>query len=395
VYVKQACENLRAKRWAFGKKHQWYRDEVITYQLDAQSSFSKHNALIFFLLGFVFLLLDNLLWKTFRLGTAMCFAVGAFSTIYYFLCKKVLPKHRDLVIAAGNIYIFIMGKSLLTINLRGNGDVSWTLLLCALISTSILVIVPYYYAVDILLIIVFDLIEYGFTNNSPVYILYNFLDDFIIGAFCIGINVIFSRMKYAELERKESLYSESTRDALTGIFNRRYLESYFASHAEKDARCAFLMLDLDNFKMANDVFGHKTGDKVLCEVADILKTNFRENDCVARLGGDEYAVFLPDVTQTEVVTDRVEQVLNCFPIIIEEGKRVEVSVSIGVVFKEAGSVPAYTHMCDMADGAMYRAKKAGKAQAVIATAGMPEDIKTKETNHENTVYERYQYQQKA
>jgi diguanylate cyclase (GGDEF)-like protein len=155
------------------------------------------------------------------------------------------------------------------------------------------------------------------------------------------------------------------------------------------------MLDLDNFKMANDVFGHKTGDKVLCEVADILKTNFRENDCVARLGGDEYAVFLPDVTQTEVVTDRVEQVLNCFPIIIEEGKRVEVSVSIGVVFKEAGSVPAYTHMCDMADGAMYRAKKAGKAQAVIATAGMPEDIKTKETNHENTVYERYQYQQKA
>jgi diguanylate cyclase (GGDEF)-like protein len=131
-------------------------------------------------------------------------------------------------------------------------------------------------------------------------------------------------------------------------------------------------------------------------VAEILRTHFRESDCIARLGGDEFAVFLPDVAQTEVVMERVEQVLDSFPIVIEEEKRVEVSVSIGVVIKEAGTAPSYAQLCDRADGAMYRAKKAGKAQAVIATAGMTKETFFKEKNrNEKTVYEKYQYKQKA
>jgi GGDEF domain-containing protein len=92
----------------------------------------------------------------------------------------------------------------------------------------------------------------------------------------------------------------------------------------------------------------------------------------------------------------VEQVLDSFPIVIDEGKRVEVSVSIGVVIKDAGIAPIYTQLSEKADGAMYRAKKAGKAQAVIATAGTTKETFFKERNHnEKTVYEKYQYKQKA
>jgi diguanylate cyclase (GGDEF)-like protein len=289
-----------------------------------------------------------------------------------------------------------MGTALLSVNMVGGGDVSWTLLLCSLISTSFLIIIPAYYFVDVVLIIGIDLIEYGLAGTNAVSFLYDLLDDLIIAIFCIGINVIFSRMKYAELERNVSLYSESAKDPLTQLFNRRYLESFFAGHASTQKKCAFLMLDLDNFKMANDVFGHKKGDEVLCRVAEILRTHFRGSDCIARLGGDEFAVFLPAVAQTEVVMERVEQVLDSFPIVIEGEKRVEVSVSIGVVIKDAGMAPSYAQLCDRADGAMYRAKKAGKAQAVIATAGMAKETFFKEKNHnEKTVYERYQHKQKA
>jgi diguanylate cyclase (GGDEF)-like protein len=396
VILKQSCENLKAKGWAFGKKHKMFMTEILQYQIDAQKSFSKLNAIILCALGVVYILLDNLIWHKFRLGTVLCLGIGVFCIVYYFVCDGILSKHQNWVIVVGNIFIFIMGKSLLSVNMVGGGDVSWTLLLCSLISTSFLVIIPFYYAVDVILIIGFDLIEYGIAGIDAVTFLYNLLDDVIIGIFCIGINVIFSRMKYAELERNVSLYSQSAKDPLTQLFNRRYLESFFAGHASAQKKCAFLMLDLDNFKMANDVFGHKKGDEVLCTVAEILRTHFRESDCIARLGGDEFAVFLPDVAQTEVVMERVEQVLDSFPIVIEEEKRVEVSVSIGVVIKEAGTAPSYAQLCDRADGAMYRAKKAGKAQAVIATAGMTKETFFKEKNrNEKTVYEKYQYKQKA
>jgi diguanylate cyclase (GGDEF)-like protein len=396
VDLKQSRENLKAKSWAFGKKHKMFMEEIIQYQMTAQKGFALLNAILLIILGILFIVLDYTIWHTFRKGTVFCLAIGLFNILYYFVCIGLYPKHRNLVIPVGNVFVFLMGKSLLAVNMVGGGDVSWTLLLCSLISTSFLIIIPAYYTVDVLLIIGFDLIEYAINSTDAVSFLYNLLDDVIIGIFCIGINAIFSRMKYAELERNVSLYSESAKDPLTQLFNRRYLESFFAGHASAQKKCAFLMLDLDNFKMANDVFGHKKGDEVLCKVAEILRTHFRGSDCIARLGGDEFAVFLPEVAQTEVVMERVEQVLNSFPIVIEGEKTVEVSVSIGVVIKEAGMAASYTQLNERADGAMYRAKKAGKAQAVIATAGMTKETFFKEKNHnEKTVYERYQHKQKA
>jgi diguanylate cyclase (GGDEF)-like protein len=396
VDFKQSCENLKAKGWAFGKKNQMFMTEIIQYQIGAQKSYSLLNAIVLSALGIIFFLLDNMIWHMFRIGTVYCLSIGLFCFAYYFICTGVLEKHRDWVIPVENVFVVLMGTALLSVNMVGGGDVSWTLLLCSLISTSFLIIIPAYYFVDVVLIIGIDLLEYGLAGTDAVSFLYDMLDDLIIAIFCIGINVIFSRMKYAELERNVSLYSESAKDPLTQLFNRRYLESFFAGHASTQKKCAFLMLDLDNFKMANDVFGHKKGDEVLCRVAEILRTHFRGSDCIARLGGDEFAVFLPAVAQTEVVMERVEQVLDSFPIVIEGEKRVEVSVSIGVVIKDAGMAPSYAQLCDRADGAMYRAKKAGKAQAVIATAGMAKETFFKEKNHnEKTVYERYQHKQKA
>jgi diguanylate cyclase (GGDEF)-like protein len=135
--------------------------------------------------------------------------------------------------------------------------------------------------------------------------------------------------------------------------------------------CAILVLDLDNFKMANDVYGHKKGDEVLCAVSDILSKSFRNEDCVARLGGDEFAVFLPKISQKEIVVGRVRDVLRKFPIVIDEeqdakeSEHVEVSVSIGIAFKNRGEEIDYAKLCDKADEAMYRAKRLGKGKAVV------------------------------
>jgi diguanylate cyclase (GGDEF)-like protein len=283
------------------------------------------------------------------------------------LYKLVLPKHRNLVIPAGNVYIFIMVEFLLVIKQICGRNISWTLLLCSLIATSMVIIIPSYYIIVILLTLGPDMVEYMIVNKDRMNVLYNLVDDVIIAAFCIGINYIFSKIKYEEIKSKDTLYRKSSRDALTGLYNRSYFESYFDKYASWRKKCVIMTLNLDNFKMANDVYGHKKGDEVLCRVAEILKANFCDGDCVARLDGDEFAIFLPEVFKSEVVMERIEHVLKQFPIVIEGETDVEVSVSMGVVFKRAGEVPSYAKLCERADAAMFKAKKTGKAQAYVAS----------------------------
>jgi diguanylate cyclase (GGDEF)-like protein len=126
------------------------------------------------------------------------------------------------------------------------------------------------------------------------------------------------------------------------------------------------MLDLDNFKAANDLYGHKMGDRVLCEVSDILRQNFRETDCIARLGGDEFAVFLPELPDKQLVVQRVQSVLKQFPIVLDGETRTEISVSVGIACKNGGEDMSYEQLCDKADIVMYSAKNSGKARAVLA-----------------------------
>jgi diguanylate cyclase (GGDEF)-like protein len=361
-----AAESIGTMNRRLGRKYKQYMEDIITYEISTQQNFSVHNAMIFFIFGIVFLLLDVFLWKEYNAGTVLCLVVSVLSTANCVLYRTFLPKHKSLVIPAGNIYVTIMIMLLLSLDQMGEGAVSWTLLLCSLISTSMVIIIPSHYIFVILLALGMDMVEYMIINaGNTVGILYNLVDDVIIGAFCIGINLIFSQMKYEELKSKQNLYMENSQDALTGLYNRKYFKSYFEGHAYRYEKCAVLMFDLDNFKKANDVFGHKKGDEVLCKVADVLKSNFREGDCIARLGGDEFAVFLPEVFKSEVIIERVERVLKQFPIVIEGETNVEVSVSVGVVFKSAGDIPSYTKLCEKADAAMYQAKRTGKAHAVV------------------------------
>jgi putative two-component system response regulator len=226
-------------------------------------------------------------------------------------------------------------------------------------------IVPSQYAITILAVAVLDTVECIACKQGLVAVLYNLLDAMIVVCFAIAMNVIYSKHKYAEFSRKEELKLESSRDTLTQLYNRRYIQGYYEAYAKPEDLCAMLVLDLDNFKMANDVCGHQTGDEVLCTVSEILRKSFRGEDCVARLGGDEFAIFLPSITKREVVLDRIRSVLGKFPIVVGNEERVEVSVSIGIAYKNPGEAEDYTWLCNRADEAMYRAKKLGKGKAVV------------------------------
>ncbi len=106
-----------------------------------------------------------------------------------------------------------------------------------------------------------------------------------------------------QLIRSEAAEMLSLVDPLTDLFNRRYLDEIISKEASRANRygseLTLMMIDVDAFKSVNTRFGHLFGDKVLTEVANLLKKHFRNSDTVVRYGGDEFLVILPETSETE------------------------------------------------------------------------------------------------
>lgn len=160
---------------------------------------------------------------------------------------------------------------------------------------------------------------------------------------------------------QEKLRTQSLRDPLTGLYNRRYMEDaldrYLNMAERTKAQTSVIMIDLDNFKKLNDAHGHAKGDAVLCDVAGQLVGALRPSDVVSRYGGEELLVILPNcglddaLLKAEMLRARIEG--------LGEAHNVEITASFGVA-----SVPETSatrgDVVPMADNALYSAKQAGR-----------------------------------
>jgi diguanylate cyclase (GGDEF)-like protein len=160
---------------------------------------------------------------------------------------------------------------------------------------------------------------------------------------------------------REKLRTQSLRDPLTGLYNRRYmedaLERYISLAERTGSATSVVMIDLDNFKRLNDENGHAKGDAVLRDVAAQLIAALRPSDVVSRYGGEELMVILPNcglddaLLKAEMLRTRVES--------LSEAHGVPISASLGVaVVPETSSNQA--DVVPMADAALYAAKQSGK-----------------------------------
>ena len=162
-------------------------------------------------------------------------------------------------------------------------------------------------------------------------------------------------------------------DGLTGLHNRRYLDSHLQTLLERAASrqrpLSLLISDIDRFKRINDTHGHAAGDDVLREFARRLRKNVRGIDLACRYGGEEFVVVMPDTEQAvaERVAERIRQEIEMLPFGPEGAAALDVTVSIGVasISPAADTLEA---LLKRADGALYEAKKSGRNRVVARAA---------------------------
>lgn len=172
----------------------------------------------------------------------------------------------------------------------------------------------------------------------------------------------------AARERAQLLSYEAAHDPLTGLYNRRYflqaLESALRGSGER-RRHALLFMDLDRFKLINDLHGHAAGDKLLAGIGQRLHATMREGDVFARVGGDEFAVLLHDCSPDAArgVAEHLLEVVRSFTLPFDSQK-LQVGASIGIACGEAGSLEPVDAL-HRADKACYAAKHDGGNRAAM------------------------------
>jgi diguanylate cyclase (GGDEF)-like protein/PAS domain S-box-containing protein len=175
----------------------------------------------------------------------------------------------------------------------------------------------------------------------------------------------------ANIRLRATLREESSRDSLTGLFNRRYMEESLDREIRRAAREGYglgvLLADLDNFKQLNDAFGHAAGDAVLRQIGRYLSTSVRGEDIACRFGGEEFVLILPKASLDDTYrrAEGLREGIKAGPLAEPADLYPTSTMSIGVAaYPEHGTTAAQLILA--ADSAMYLAKGQGRDRVVVA-----------------------------
>lgn len=171
---------------------------------------------------------------------------------------------------------------------------------------------------------------------------------------------------------QQQLREQAVRDALTGLYNRRFFSEWLERQlhiSERQMRvAAFLLLDIDHFKNINDTYGHRTGDSALIGLARVLEGQVRIQDVVCRYGGEEFMLVLQDIHPQDALNraEGLRQQIEALCLQSEDGQEVRMTVSMGLALYPLHGEDSDTILSHV-DQALYQAKAAGRNRVVVYT----------------------------
>lgn len=183
----------------------------------------------------------------------------------------------------------------------------------------------------------------------------------------IGTTLLFKDITESKKyqERINQLQDEVNKDHLTGVYNRKYAIEWISLATLKDNSVTVAMLDIDDFKRINDVYGHDCGDKILVETTRIIQDTLRNNDLLSRYGGEEFLIGLHacDLAQSNKTLERIRERISRHKFTYKENI-INITVSIGFDVCLASS--EISDRLKTADAALYKAKKLSKNRVIYA-----------------------------
>jgi len=165
------------------------------------------------------------------------------------------------------------------------------------------------------------------------------------------------------LENIDTITHYSSRDFLTGLYNRRHffsvMETYFVDAVNRDEEFVLALIDIDNFKLINDTYGHDIGDEVIIHVAEIIRSNVQYQDVLSRFVGAEFCLVLKNTTREKAleILERIRQRVSLTPYSIEPDQEIFTTVSIGAALEHDNSI---NETINEADSQLLHAKHNGK-----------------------------------
>ena len=187
----------------------------------------------------------------------------------------------------------------------------------------------------------------------------------------IGTTTIikFSLQDSLEEDFQRHQYESATRDPLTNCYNKSYflerLPSEFAFAKRHDKPVSLAMMDIDRFKKINDSHGHLAGDFVLRKIGSMLQERLRADDFLARYGGEEFALIMRESPKQNALqtAERIRKLVETTPF-RHEGKKIAVTISIGVATWPAEHIDSGQDLVKAADASLYSAKRRGRNKVV-------------------------------
>ncbi len=166
---------------------------------------------------------------------------------------------------------------------------------------------------------------------------------------------------HEEKTKELNLIDQAQRDNLVGAFNRKTCEKLVRNILDNKSYGTMFVVDLDNFKAINDVFGHHNGDKLLIQIYGLLKEIFRETDIIARFGGDEFVIFIQEEVNLETLEYKAKQICKKLEKTYKyKNSNITVSASVGIASAPFDGQD-FDRLFINADRAMYYSKKEGKS----------------------------------
>jgi len=212
----------------------------------------------------------------------------------------------------------------------------------------------------------FDLVKASYSVDFKARITYVFLTV----TFLSAVYEYSRQQTYSDIQLlREKFERQATYDPLTQLYNRRglsqHIEIELARAKRQQSKTALILMDLDRFKNVNDSYGHDAGDKVMQDIASLLKNAMRKQDYISRWGGEEFLLVLPDTSKEDAfqVADKLRFEISQTPMHYNSFS-IDITASFGV--SEVNALTDYDKALTQADKAMYRAKQSGRNKVLMS-----------------------------